>query len=128
MMKNQLAERILNLILEIVYLTSGEEYIVVKRPREHVTPSSSPHVSGGGSGSQSPNMEPPPLSPIHKRDSDQRILELTTKIIHLLTGEDWLCSVDDLQSDKDLLLCSPAPVLHQMLEITRRAKSALLAS
>ncbi|XP_075071047.1 uncharacterized protein LOC142160025 [Mixophyes fleayi] len=84
----RLTERILNITLEIIYLLTGENYTVVEKTSgEHVTPSSSSHVSGGWSRTQSPIMEPPPHSLIHERNNDQRILELTNKIIQLLTGE-----------------------------------------
>ncbi|XP_075034310.1 oocyte zinc finger protein XlCOF29-like isoform X2 [Mixophyes fleayi] len=107
MMKNQLAERVLNLILEFVYLMTGEEYIVVKRSGEHGAPSSSPHISGGLNKAQSSIMEPPPHSLIHERNNDLKILELTNKIIHLLTGEDWLSSEEDLQLENEQPLRSP---------------------
>ncbi|KAM8923991.1 gastrula zinc finger protein XlCGF66.1-like [Pelodytes ibericus] len=71
--QNQMCERILNLTLEILYLLTGEDYIVVKKPRSCRTQSSS--------------KEPPPHSLIHQRNNDQKILELTNKIIQLLTGE-----------------------------------------
>ncbi|XP_075071057.1 uncharacterized protein LOC142160072 isoform X4 [Mixophyes fleayi] len=51
------------------------------------TASSCPCVSGGLSRTQSPITVPPPHSLIHDRDNDQKILELTNKIIQLLTGE-----------------------------------------
>ncbi|XP_063805675.1 oocyte zinc finger protein XlCOF7.1-like isoform X2 [Pseudophryne corroboree] len=83
-------ERILNLTLEIIYLLTGEGYTVVKKTSgKHKTPCSHPRESGGLSTAQSPMMVPPPHSLIHERHNDQKILELTKKIIQLLTGEEW---------------------------------------
>ncbi|XP_075070855.1 uncharacterized protein LOC142159896 isoform X2 [Mixophyes fleayi] len=67
--RSHMTERILNLTLEILYLLTGEDHIVVKKE------------PGGRV------KEPPPPSLIHERNNDQRILELTNKIIQLLTGE-----------------------------------------
>ncbi|XP_075070774.1 uncharacterized protein LOC142159856 [Mixophyes fleayi] len=75
---SHVTERILNLTLEIIYLLTGEDYIVVKK------------FERGLKRTQSPIMEPPPHSLIHERNNDQRILELTNKIIQLLTGEENL--------------------------------------
>ncbi|XP_075073085.1 uncharacterized protein LOC142161404 [Mixophyes fleayi] len=84
--KDHMTERILNLTMEIIYLLTREVYTVVKKSDGPVTPSSSsPHVSEGLS--RSPIMELPPHSLIHERNNDQKILELTNKIIQLLTGE-----------------------------------------
>ncbi|XP_063814134.1 zinc finger protein 17-like [Pseudophryne corroboree] len=85
--KGQIPERILNLTLEILYLLTGEDYIVVKKSGDSVTPSSCPRVPGGLSRTQSPIAVPSPHSLIHGRHNDQKILELTNKIIQLLTGE-----------------------------------------
>ncbi|XP_075062355.1 gastrula zinc finger protein XlCGF66.1-like [Mixophyes fleayi] len=82
------SERILNLTLEIIYLLTGEDYTaVIKRPGECVIPRSRPCVSGGLSRTQSPITVPEPHSLIHGRNNDQKILELTNKIIQLVTGE-----------------------------------------
>ncbi|XP_063819023.1 oocyte zinc finger protein XlCOF7.1-like [Pseudophryne corroboree] len=81
-------EKILNLTLEIIYLLIEKDYIVENKTSvHHETPSSRPCVSGGLDRIQSLIMEPPPHSLIHERDNDQKILELTNKIIQLLTGE-----------------------------------------
>ncbi|XP_063813980.1 oocyte zinc finger protein XlCOF7.1-like isoform X2 [Pseudophryne corroboree] len=85
--RSPMTERILSLTLEIIYLLTGEDYTVVKISRECETPSSHPFVSGGLSRSQSPIKVSPPHSWIHERHNDQKILELTNKIIQLLTGE-----------------------------------------
>ncbi|XP_075070757.1 uncharacterized protein LOC142159851 [Mixophyes fleayi] len=78
---------VLNLTVEIIYMLTGEDYTVVKKTSgRNDTHSNSPE---GLSRAQSPIMEPPPHSLIHERNNDQRILELTNKIIHLLTGEVW---------------------------------------
>ncbi|XP_075050062.1 uncharacterized protein LOC142112123 isoform X2 [Mixophyes fleayi] len=82
------SERILNLTLEIIYLLTGEDYtVVIKRSGECVTPRSRPCVSGGLSRSQSPITVPEPHSLIREGINDQKILELTNKIIQLVTGE-----------------------------------------
>ncbi|XP_075070577.1 uncharacterized protein LOC142159778 isoform X6 [Mixophyes fleayi] len=86
--RSHMTESILNITLEIIYLLTGEDYTVVKKKSgECVTPSSRPCVSGRRSRTQSPIMVTPPHSLIHERNIDQRILELTNKIIQLLTGE-----------------------------------------
>ncbi|XP_069802154.1 gastrula zinc finger protein XlCGF66.1-like [Dendropsophus ebraccatus] len=80
--REQMAGGILDLTLEIIYWITGEDYTVVKKGSgECVTP---PGVrSGGWSRTQSPITEPPPQSLIH----EQKILELTSRMTELLTGE-----------------------------------------
>ncbi|XP_066450285.1 gastrula zinc finger protein XlCGF57.1-like [Eleutherodactylus coqui] len=81
---NEVAKRILNISLEIIYLLTGEDYTIVKKTsRDCKTPNSHLHESGGWSRSQSPITEAPPHLPIH----EQKILELANKITELLTGE-----------------------------------------
>ncbi|XP_071988526.1 oocyte zinc finger protein XlCOF29-like [Engystomops pustulosus] len=76
--REQMAARILELTLEMISLITGEDYTVVKKSSgECVTP----RVSGGWT--QSPITEPPPHSLIH----EQKILELTSRITELLSGE-----------------------------------------
>ncbi|XP_077111317.1 uncharacterized protein LOC143767153 isoform X2 [Ranitomeya variabilis] len=71
----QMAERILNLTLEIIYLLTGEDYIVVKNEGEE------------WSRNQVPITVLPPLSLIYKGTSYWEILELINKISELLTGQ-----------------------------------------
>ncbi|XP_075422844.1 uncharacterized protein LOC142463897 [Ascaphus truei] len=90
--KKQKIERILNLTLEIIYLLTGEDYIVVKKHGEHVRDSSSPFIPEGFCRIQRPIMEHPTNSLIHEGNNDhklmsEKILEHTSKIIHLLAGE-----------------------------------------
>ncbi|XP_077322325.1 uncharacterized protein LOC143956073 [Lithobates pipiens] len=73
-------ENIMNLTLEIIYQLTREDYVVVKK-------SSGEPISGGWSRTQSPTMVPPPPPPIPERSKEQKILELTTMMVHLLTGE-----------------------------------------
>ncbi|XP_063813839.1 oocyte zinc finger protein XlCOF8.4-like isoform X3 [Pseudophryne corroboree] len=87
--RTHMTERILNLTLEIIYLLTGEGYKVVKKTsRECEKPSSRSRLSGGLSRAQSPITVPPTYSLINERHNDQKILELTNKIIQLLTGEE----------------------------------------
>ncbi|XP_077322155.1 uncharacterized protein LOC143955905 [Lithobates pipiens] len=78
--RSHMTEKIIKLTLEIIYLLTGEDYVVVKK-------SSGEPISGGWSRAQSPTMVPPPPSPIPERSKEQKILELTTMMVHLLTGE-----------------------------------------
>ncbi|XP_063814066.1 zinc finger protein OZF-like [Pseudophryne corroboree] len=85
--RSYMAERMLNITLEIIYLLTGEDFTMVKTSGECQTPSNHPRVSEWMSSNESPIMVPPPQSLIHKRHNDQKILELANKIIQLLTGE-----------------------------------------
>ncbi|XP_075425376.1 uncharacterized protein LOC142465257 [Ascaphus truei] len=90
--KKQMTERILNHTLEIIYLLTGEDYIVVKKHGEHVTDSSSPCVPEIFCKTQAPIMENPTNSLIQERNDDKKlvskkILEHVNIITHLLTGE-----------------------------------------
>ncbi|XP_066450246.1 gastrula zinc finger protein XlCGF66.1-like [Eleutherodactylus coqui] len=70
---NEITKRILSLTLEIIYLLTGEDYIIVKTSGDGTTPNSEepePHHRGSS-------------SPIQ----EQKILELTNKITELLAGE-----------------------------------------
>ncbi|KAM8923965.1 LOW QUALITY PROTEIN: uncharacterized protein RCH25_008711 [Pelodytes ibericus] len=79
--RTMMSEGILDLTLEILYLLTGEDYMVVKKSGEKDPASHSPCMSEGSRKPQNPSMKPPSHS------SDQKILELTNKIIQLLTGE-----------------------------------------
>ncbi|XP_066445220.1 oocyte zinc finger protein XlCOF29-like [Eleutherodactylus coqui] len=81
--RNDVTKRILNFTLEIIYLLTGEDYIIVKTTGDDAIPNRHLHESGGWSRSQSPITEAHPHLPIH----EQKILELTNKITELLTGE-----------------------------------------
>ncbi|XP_069835744.1 oocyte zinc finger protein XlCOF29-like [Dendropsophus ebraccatus] len=84
--ENKINSEILSLTLEIIYLLTGEDYTVVKKTcGECVAPSSS--RSGGWSRARGPITEPPPPSLIPERNNEQKILELTHKMMELLTGE-----------------------------------------
>ncbi|XP_069835623.1 uncharacterized protein [Dendropsophus ebraccatus] len=83
---SDITDRVLHLTLEIIYLLTGEDYTVVKKTcGECVAPSSS--RSGGWSRARGPITEPPPPSLIPERNNEQKILELTHKMMELLTGE-----------------------------------------
>ncbi|XP_040195746.1 oocyte zinc finger protein XlCOF7.1-like [Rana temporaria] len=71
-------EKILNLTLEILYLLTGEDYIVVKKTDDD---------DSRGEPLQSPAPpDPPPFSLSHNKN-DEKILQITNQIIELLSGE-----------------------------------------
>ncbi|XP_073415670.1 uncharacterized protein [Dendrobates tinctorius] len=77
-------ERILHLSLEILFRLTGEDYTVVKKKaceRSHS------QVSEGWGRTQIPITGPPPHRLIHENFNVQKILELTYKMVELLTGE-----------------------------------------
>ncbi|XP_069836846.1 gastrula zinc finger protein XlCGF53.1-like isoform X1 [Dendropsophus ebraccatus] len=80
-------EMILNLTLEIIHLLTGESYGPVKKSGKHRKSMQESHVSGGWSGTHTSSMPPTSCLLIHERNSEQKILELTNKIIELLTEE-----------------------------------------
>ncbi|XP_069605876.1 oocyte zinc finger protein XlCOF7.2-like [Ranitomeya imitator] len=81
--RDKMAERILHLTLEILFRLTGEDYTVVKTSSDRCQDP----VSEGWGRPLNPIMGPPPHSLIHEDINDQKILELTYKIIELLTGE-----------------------------------------
>ncbi|XP_075208244.1 uncharacterized protein LOC142313141 [Anomaloglossus baeobatrachus] len=84
MARNKMAERILHLTLEILFRLTGEDYTVVKKTSSERCQAP---VSEGWGRPLSPITGPPPHPPIHEDINDQKILELTYKMIELLTGE-----------------------------------------
>ncbi|XP_077111207.1 oocyte zinc finger protein XlCOF29-like [Ranitomeya variabilis] len=86
--RDKMAERILHLTLEILFRLTGEDYTVVKK-------TSSDPVSEGWGRPLSPITGPPPHPLIHEDINDHKILELTYKMIELLTGESSTPNNDD---------------------------------
>ncbi|KAM4032535.1 oocyte zinc finger protein XlCOF29-like [Anomaloglossus baeobatrachus] len=84
MERDKMAERILHLTLEILFRLTGEDYTVVKKTSSERCQAP---VSEGWGRPLSPITGPPPHPPIHEDINDQKILELTYKMIELLTGE-----------------------------------------
>ncbi|XP_073536621.1 uncharacterized protein [Phyllobates terribilis] len=82
--RDKMAERILHLTLEILFQLTGEDYTVVK---ETSSERCQDPVSEGWGRPLSPITGPPPHPLIHEDINDQKILELTYKMIELLTGE-----------------------------------------
>ncbi|XP_073538678.1 oocyte zinc finger protein XlCOF29-like [Phyllobates terribilis] len=82
--RDKMAERIINLTLEIIFHLTREDYTVVMKTSSD--PCQAP-VSEGRGGTLSPIPGPPPHPRIHEDINDQKILELTNKMIELLTGE-----------------------------------------
>ncbi|XP_069610851.1 zinc finger protein 850-like [Ranitomeya imitator] len=81
---DKMAERILHLTLEIIFELTGENYAVVKKTSSE---GCQDPVSEGWGRHLSPITGPPPHPLIHEDINDQKILELTYKMIELLTGE-----------------------------------------
>ncbi|XP_077111108.1 uncharacterized protein LOC143766968 [Ranitomeya variabilis] len=82
--RDKMAERILHLTLEILFRLTGEDYTVVKKTSSDRCQDP---VSEGWGRPLSPITAPPPHPLIHEDINDQKILELTYKMIELLTGE-----------------------------------------
>ncbi|XP_068112251.1 gastrula zinc finger protein XlCGF53.1-like [Hyperolius riggenbachi] len=77
--KNNINQIILNLTLETIYLLSGENYEVIKRPDDE--------LASLGSRKESPTTKIPHSK--KQERNDKKILELTNQVIHTLTGEVW---------------------------------------
>ncbi|XP_073522411.1 oocyte zinc finger protein XlCOF29-like [Phyllobates terribilis] len=82
-MMDKMVERIFHLTLEILFRLTGEDYILVKTSSERCQDP----VSEGWGRTLSPITGPPSHTLIHEDINDQKILELTYKMIELLTGE-----------------------------------------
>ncbi|XP_073538328.1 uncharacterized protein [Phyllobates terribilis] len=82
--RDKMAERILHLTVEILFRLTGEDYTVVKKTSSERCQDP---VSEGWRRPLSPITGPPPHPLIHEDINDQKSLELTYKMIELLTGE-----------------------------------------
>ncbi|XP_066444560.1 gastrula zinc finger protein XlCGF66.1-like [Eleutherodactylus coqui] len=82
--RNKMAESVFNLTLEILFQLTGEDYTVVKKTSSD---GSRAPVCDGWGRPLSPIMGPPLHPLIHEDINVQKILELTNKMIELLTGE-----------------------------------------
>ncbi|XP_069608961.1 oocyte zinc finger protein XlCOF8.4-like [Ranitomeya imitator] len=85
--RKHLIDQIMHITLDILYLLTGEDYVVLKMSGGRVTHSSSPIVSGGFCRNLSPNQDPQPAGRREEGTNNQKILELTNTITQLLTGE-----------------------------------------
>uniref|UniRef100_A0A8C5PLG8 C2H2-type domain-containing protein n=1 Tax=Leptobrachium leishanense TaxID=445787 RepID=A0A8C5PLG8_9ANUR len=83
--RDPLTQRILDLTLEMIFLLTGEDHMAMKI-HEMVNDNSRHQISDRHGRSQSFNTELPHHSGIHEQNHE-KILELTNKIICLLTGE-----------------------------------------
>ncbi|XP_066461279.1 gastrula zinc finger protein XlCGF66.1-like [Eleutherodactylus coqui] len=84
MERNKMAESILNLTLEILFRLTGENYTVVKKTSSDGCRAP---VCDRWRRPLRPTTGPPPHPLIHEDINVQKILELTNKMIELLTGE-----------------------------------------
>ncbi|XP_073518488.1 uncharacterized protein [Phyllobates terribilis] len=82
--RHKMAERILHLTLEILFRLTGEDYTVVKKTSSERRQDP---MSEEWRRPLSPITGPPPHPFIHEDINDQKILELTYKMLDLLTGE-----------------------------------------
>ncbi|XP_073421225.1 oocyte zinc finger protein XlCOF7.1-like [Dendrobates tinctorius] len=79
-MEAETARRIIACALEIISLLSGEDYTIVRKPSDD---RETPIIYHHEPGRRRPTAIPPPHSP----SPEEKILQLTTKITKLLTGE-----------------------------------------
>ncbi|XP_075205270.1 uncharacterized protein LOC142311083 isoform X1 [Anomaloglossus baeobatrachus] len=98
--KAEMAEKLLDLTMEIINLLTGEDCIIVKKTDQ--SDSLRKHGSGGWSKTQNRISLRLPHALMHERNNDDKILALTYKIIHLLTGEKWNY-LEDKTQDKDTM-------------------------
>ncbi|XP_073540678.1 uncharacterized protein [Phyllobates terribilis] len=83
--QSAMSESIITITLEVVHLLTGEDYTVVKKSGDFMMPNAAQELTR----TQTSIMMPSPHPLITEGTNDRKILELTNKIIHLLTGEVW---------------------------------------
>ncbi|XP_073536837.1 uncharacterized protein [Phyllobates terribilis] len=129
--RDKMAERILHLTLEILFRLTGEDYTVVKKTSSERCQAP---VSEGWGRLLSPITGPPPHPLIHEDINDQKILELTYKMIELLTGEvlircqdvavcfsmeEWEFLKEHKDLYKDVMMEVPQPLISPVLSSKR---------
>ncbi|XP_053306621.1 oocyte zinc finger protein XlCOF29-like [Spea bombifrons] len=81
--RKETSERILDLTLEMIYVLTGQDYILPKKPCDRTAHSRHPRASKESSGTRNPGTEPP----TREENGKKKILGLASKIIQLLTGQ-----------------------------------------
>ncbi|KAM4034770.1 LOW QUALITY PROTEIN: uncharacterized protein ACNLHF_021460 [Anomaloglossus baeobatrachus] len=129
--RDKMVERIFHLTLEILFRLTGEDYTVVKKTSSERCQAP---VSEGWGRPLSPITGPPPHPPIHEDINDQKILELTNKMIELLTGEvpircqditvyfsmeEWEYLEGHTDLYKDVMVVVPQPFISPVLSRKR---------
>ncbi|XP_077112979.1 uncharacterized protein LOC143768174 [Ranitomeya variabilis] len=129
--RDKMVERILHLALEILFRLTGEDYTVVKKTSNERCQAP---VSEGWGRPLSPITGPPPHPLIHEDINDQKILELTYKMIELLTGEvpircqdvtvyfsmeEWEYLEEHKDLYKDVIMEVPQPLTSPVLSSKR---------
>ncbi|XP_056387525.1 zinc finger protein 436-like [Hyla sarda] len=85
--RRQMTERVLSLTLEIIYLLTGEDYVPARKFCDDVKDGSDPRVPGKLSQAKGHITGSPHPSLIDELKNDVKILDLTNKILEILTGE-----------------------------------------
>ncbi|XP_073436248.1 oocyte zinc finger protein XlCOF8.4-like isoform X2 [Dendrobates tinctorius] len=129
--RDKVAERILHLTLEILFRLTGEDYTVVKKTSSEC---SQDPVSEGWGRPLSPITGPPPHLLMYEEVDGQKILELTYKMIELLTGEvpircqdvsvyfsmeEWEYLEEHKDVYKDVMMEVPQPLTSPVLSSKR---------
>ncbi|KAM4034709.1 uncharacterized protein ACNLHF_021389 [Anomaloglossus baeobatrachus] len=129
--RDRMVERLIHLTLEILFRLTGKDYTVVKKTS---TEGCQDPVSEGRGRPLSPIMGPPPCPLIHEDINDQKILELTYKMIELLTGEfplrcqdttvyfsmeEWEYLEEHKDLYKDVMMEVPQPLTSPVLSSER---------
>ncbi|XP_077112587.1 uncharacterized protein LOC143767937 [Ranitomeya variabilis] len=129
--RDKMAERILHLTLELLFRLTGEDYTVVKKTSSERCQDP---VSEGWERPLSPITGLPTHPLLHEDIKDQKILELTYKMIEMLTGEvpiryqdvavyfsmeEWEYLEGHKDVYKDAMMKIPQPITSPELSIKR---------
>ncbi|KAM4794919.1 oocyte zinc finger protein XlCOF7.1-like [Rhinophrynus dorsalis] len=122
--KNQVNEKVLNLTLEIIFLLTGEDCIIVKKRSDHVTDSSSPSESEGLCRTQSPVLDHPLNSLTHEGHNDSKKLhpppyEVPVRcedVAVYLSMEEWEYLEEHKEHYKEVMRENPQPIGSQGCE------------
>ncbi|PIO31130.1 hypothetical protein AB205_0046290 [Aquarana catesbeiana] len=112
--RRNLTEKIIALTLEIIYLLTGEDYeLVKKKSDEQLAPNSLPHEPSSIAVSPPQSLTP--------KISYSKILEVTKKMMELLTGEAHLICPNHIAEDSGILQYSPEvhPIIQSLHHVDR---------